>query len=241
MRPGGSAGAIPGLDAAFEARDDVGEGVDLVMDAFGGGDHGFALGRELREARRSVEQADTEELVSLSIDDADRELFAVRASGTSMEGGKQPLHDGDWAVMRLARSMPAGAFEGRVVLVQVDSDAHGAGYQIKRLKRDGHGWQLTSDNPAGPTFTATESMVPIARLERSVRPGDLAPAVGTVYDEAEPNSPASPHGRLRPHSCSRSATRQAGCTSAWPARPRTTAPGHYPPSTSPRGGHGQGT
>jgi superfamily II DNA or RNA helicase/diadenosine tetraphosphate (Ap4A) HIT family hydrolase/SOS-response transcriptional repressor LexA len=126
-----------------------------------------------------------EELVSLPIDDADRELFAVRVSGTSMDGGKQPLHDGDWAVMRLARSLPASAVEGRVVLVQVDGDAHGAGYQIKRLKCDGRGWQLTSDNPAGPTFAATEAMVPIARLERSLRPEDLAPAVGTVCSEEE--------------------------------------------------------
>lgn len=126
-----------------------------------------------------------EELVSLPIDDADPELFAVRVSGTSMDGGKQPLHDGDWAVMRLARSMPASAVEGRVVLVQVEGDAHGAGYQIKRLKRDGRGWQLTSDNPAGPTFEATESMVPIARLERSLRPEDLAPAAGTACDETE--------------------------------------------------------
>jgi len=126
-----------------------------------------------------------EELVSLPIDDADPDLFAVRVSGTSMEGGKQPLHDGDWAVMRLARSMPASAVDGRVVLVQVEGDAHGAGYQIKRLKRDGRGWRLTSDNPAGPTFEATEAMVPIARLERSLSPENLAPAVGTVCDETE--------------------------------------------------------
>jgi superfamily II DNA or RNA helicase/diadenosine tetraphosphate (Ap4A) HIT family hydrolase/SOS-response transcriptional repressor LexA len=126
-----------------------------------------------------------EELVSLPIEAADPELFAVRVSGTSMDGGKQPLHDGDWAVMRLARSLPASAVEGRVVLVQVEGDAHGAGYQIKRLQRDGRGWQLTSDNPAGPTFAATEVMVPIARLERSLRPEDLAPPTGTVCDEAE--------------------------------------------------------
>jgi superfamily II DNA or RNA helicase/diadenosine tetraphosphate (Ap4A) HIT family hydrolase/SOS-response transcriptional repressor LexA len=126
-----------------------------------------------------------EELVSLPIDDADPELFAVRVSGTSMDGGKQPLHDGDWAVMRLARSLPASAVEGRVVLVQVEGDAHGAGYQIKRLRRDGRGWQLTSDNPAGPTFAATASMVPIARFERSFRPEDLAPPIGAVLDEPE--------------------------------------------------------
>ncbi|MDB4958194.1 MAG: ATP-dependent helicase YejH [Myxococcales bacterium] len=132
----------------------------------------------------SVEPPEAE-LVSLPVEDADPELFAVRVSGTSMDGGKQPLHDGDWTVMRLARSMPASSVEGRVVLVQVEDDAHGAGYQIKRLKRDGRAWRLTSDNPDGPTFEATEAMVPIARLERSLRPEDLAPAIGTVCEEPE--------------------------------------------------------
>jgi superfamily II DNA or RNA helicase/diadenosine tetraphosphate (Ap4A) HIT family hydrolase/SOS-response transcriptional repressor LexA len=125
------------------------------------------------------------ELVSLPIEDADPDLFAVRVSGTSMDGGKQPLRDGDWAVMRLARSMPASAIDGRVVLVQVESDAHGAGYQIKRLKREGRGWRLVSDNPAGPEFAATDAMVPIARLERAVRPEDLGPPPRTVCDETE--------------------------------------------------------
>src|SRR5689334_24494748 len=32
------------------------------------------------------------------------------------------------------------------------------------------GWLLTSDNPEGPTIEATEEMVPIARLERAIRP-----------------------------------------------------------------------
>jgi hypothetical protein len=133
---------------------------------------------------RDTEPPDAE-LVSLPIDDADPDLFAVRVSGTSMDGGTQPLRDGDWAIQRLARSMPASAVEGRVVLVQVEGDAHGAGYQIKRLQRDGRGWRLTSDNPDGPSFEATDAMVPIARLERSVRPEDLAPPVGTVCDEVE--------------------------------------------------------
>ena len=44
---------------------------------------------------------------------------------------------------------------------------------------------MTSDNPDGPTFEAAEAMVPIARLERSLRPEDLAPAIGTVCEEPE--------------------------------------------------------
>lgn len=135
-------------------------------------------------AASSVEPPD-EDLVSLPLENAAPDLFAVRVSGNSMEGGKQPLHDGDWAVMKLARSLPASAVENRVVLVEVEGDSFGAQYQIKRLKRDGRGWRLTSDNPDGPAFTATESMVPIARLERAIRPEDLAPSIATTISEAD--------------------------------------------------------
>jgi hypothetical protein len=102
-----------------------------------------------------------------------------------MDGGKDPLRDGDWAVMRVARSMPASAVENRVVLVETRDDSFGAQYQIKRLRRRGSGWLLASDNAAGPTIEATEGMVPIARLERAIRPESLAPAVGTVLEEHE--------------------------------------------------------
>lgn len=134
-------------------------------------------------AMESVEPP-SEDLVSLPLDDASNDLFAVRVAGTSMDGGKQPLRDGDWAVMRLARSLPASSVENRVVLVQL-SDSSGAQYQIKRLKREGRSWRLTSDNPDGPTFDATEDTTPIARLERAIRPEDLAPPIGVTIAERD--------------------------------------------------------
>ncbi|MDQ3369163.1 MAG: DEAD/DEAH box helicase family protein [Myxococcota bacterium] len=135
-------------------------------------------------AEASVEPPD-DDLVTLPLEAAGPELFAVRVAGTSMDGGKQPLRDGDWAVMRVARSMQASAVENRIVLVQVEGKSSGAQYQIKRLVRDGRGWRLTSDNPEGPSFPATEGTTPIARLERAIRPEDLAPVIGTVVAEAE--------------------------------------------------------
>lgn len=126
-----------------------------------------------------------DELVWLPLEDASPDMFAVRVSGTSMDGGKEPLRDGDWAVMRVARSLPASAVENRVVLVETEGGSFGAQYQIKRLRRRGAGWQLASDNPEGPTIEATEAMVPIARLERAIRPESLGPAIGTVIEEHE--------------------------------------------------------
>ncbi|MDP1823188.1 MAG: DEAD/DEAH box helicase family protein [Archangium sp.] len=112
------------------------------------------------------------------------DVFAVRVSGTSMDGGKAPMRDGDWAVMRLARSAPPSAMEERVVLAQLPASL-GSQYLIKRLRKvDGH-WRLTSDNPSGPSFDASDETVAIARLDEVIRPEDLGPAIGTTMSEGE--------------------------------------------------------
>jgi len=125
----------------------------------------------------------------LPLDNASTDLFAVRVTGTSMDGGQVPLHHGDWAIMRLSRGQPATALENRVVLVEVDSRDVAARYQIKRLSRGAGGnWLLTSDNAEGPTIEAGNVMVVIARLERVLSPSDLAPPVGAVLTEEELSS-----------------------------------------------------
>jgi superfamily II DNA or RNA helicase/diadenosine tetraphosphate (Ap4A) HIT family hydrolase len=134
-------------------------------------------------------QASTEvierEMVALPVDDEEPDRFAVRVAGSSMDGGKEPLRDGDWAIMRLARGAPADALAGRVVLVQVPGEAFGSQYQIKRLVRRGGQFVLASDNPEGPTFEPAPDTVPIARLERAFHPEDLGPAAGTSIPEAD--------------------------------------------------------
>ncbi|MDP1915396.1 MAG: DEAD/DEAH box helicase family protein [Myxococcales bacterium] len=122
--------------------------------------------------------------VLLPVDQVEPELFAIRVSGTSMDGGKSPMRDGDWALMRLARGESASAMQDRVVLVQLPASV-GSQYQIKRLRKQDGQWRLTSDNPAGPTFDASEDTVPIARLDSVFHPEDLGPALGTVLSESE--------------------------------------------------------
>jgi hypothetical protein len=120
------------------------------------------------------------ERVMLPITQEGADLFAVRVAGRSMDGGKTPMHDGDWAVMRVARGAPLAQVDGRVVLVQAPGAGAGHTWQIKRLKQRDSGWWFTSDNPDGPSFPANEDTTIVARLEAVVRPEDLAPAPGTV-------------------------------------------------------------
>jgi superfamily II DNA or RNA helicase/diadenosine tetraphosphate (Ap4A) HIT family hydrolase/SOS-response transcriptional repressor LexA len=133
----------------------------------------------------AAEEAPDKDLVVLPFESSGSDVFAVRVSGSSMDGGRDPLRDGDWAIMRVARSLPASSVENRVVLVEVEGSSFGAHYQIKRLTREGRGWRLTSDNPDGPSFDAHEGMTPIARLERSIHPEDLAPPRGSPIAEPE--------------------------------------------------------
>jgi hypothetical protein len=124
------------------------------------------------------------EAVWLPITETSPDMFAVRVSGNSMDGGELPLHDGDWAVMRVCRGDSISALENHIILVETHIGAV-VGYQIKRLQRQGTRWLLVSDNPSGPTFDAGPATVPIARLERIVSPSDLAPPIGTVMNESE--------------------------------------------------------
>ena len=123
--------------------------------------------------------------------------FAVRVAGTSMDGGVNPLHDGDWAIFEWARGLGIGGMEGKVALVGVGEEDEGPEFHIKRVVREGGGYELRSDNPDVGARPAGRA-VPYARLVRAVRPEDLAPAAGdelsTIADRfglsREPVGPA---------------------------------------------------
>jgi hypothetical protein len=118
------------------------------------------------------------EQVTLPFDATSDDLFAVRASGESMNGGKAPIADGDWLVMRWARGAAVSSLAGRVALVQTPDAQDGFAYQVKRIVRDGERWWLRSDNPQHPSLEATAETTPIARLESTIHPETLGPPLG---------------------------------------------------------------
>lgn len=132
----------------------------------------------------AYESAPEAERVRLPVQARGEGLFAVRASGDSMEGGERPIHDGDWLVMRYARGAGIGAVEGKVALVQVPDPA-GFNCQVKRVVREGGRWTLRSDNPARPSFEATKDTVPVALLVDIIRPEQLGPARGEVLTDEQ--------------------------------------------------------
>jgi hypothetical protein len=116
-------------------------------------------------------------------------LFAVRATGDSMNGGPDPIRDGDWLVFRYARGAGLGAVDGRVALVQLEDGTGDAAYQVKRIANEAGRWKLTSNNPASPSFDATERTVPVATLVERVSPEVLGPNVGERLEDGAVGKP----------------------------------------------------
>ena len=136
-----------------------------------------AAGSPVAQAE-TVADAPPAEWVTLPVERAAPGRFAVRAVGDSMDGGPEPIRDGDWLVMRWARGASLESLEGRVILIELRDAAGEAAHQVKRLVREGRSWMLRSDNPAAPSFEASADCVPVAVLEGKVTPEGIAPAVG---------------------------------------------------------------
>ena len=96
-------------------------------------------------------------------------LFAVRAKGSSMDGGPAPIKDGEWLVIRAARAAPLSNWLDRVCLLEVPTAPGGSSrYLVKRLKQEGHSFTLSSDNPSGGSRTAPSGSAVIGVLVMSL-------------------------------------------------------------------------
>jgi hypothetical protein len=95
-----------------------------------------------------------------------------------MNGGKNPIRDGDWLIMRFARGASIGALAGRVALIQTPAGHDTSAYQVKRIVQQGDRWWLRSDNTEVPAIEAAADTIPVAQLVTTVSPEALAPPVG---------------------------------------------------------------
>lgn len=92
--------------------------------------------------------------------------FLARASGHSMEGGKQSIADG--ALLLLERITPtqAGSITGSILAIELEDDAGQPQYLLRVVRKIGPGeYRLKANNPDYPEIPATEQMRPFARLK----------------------------------------------------------------------------
>ncbi len=143
-----------------------------------------AAGEVLADVDLQGEVVEAEE-VRLPLGTADPDVFAVRAKGDSMDGGKSPIRDGDWMLMKWARGKGLGAVRGRVALVGVGDPEGDRQFLLKRVVETEHGQKLRSENRDYAELAATAETQVVALQQGVVRPEDLAPAVGEVLSHAE--------------------------------------------------------
>ncbi len=106
--------------------------------------------------------------------------FIARASGTSMDGGKNPIRDGDYLLLELVNPSNARSITGTVMAVERQDDSGDNQYLLRVVtKSKDSRYILKANNPAYEDLAATDNMRTLARLKRIVDPFDLI--VGRSY------------------------------------------------------------
>jgi SOS-response transcriptional repressor LexA len=110
--------------------------------------------------------------------------FIARASGNSMNGGKNPVCDGDYLLLELVSPSKAGAITGSVMAIE-QQDASGDNQYLLRsvLKSADGSYILRASNPAYPDMSATDAMRTLARLRAVINPLELTADENPVLQE----------------------------------------------------------
>jgi len=101
--------------------------------------------------------------------------FIARASGNSMNGGKYPIHDGDYLLLERVTSDSAGSISGLIMAIERQDAAGDNQYLLRMVTKQSPGrYVLKATNPEYEELEASEEMRTFARLKEILRPLDLA-------------------------------------------------------------------
>lgn len=94
--------------------------------------------------------------------------FVARASGNSMDGGKNPVRDGDYLLLERLTPESAGSITGATLVVERLNEAGDPEYLLRVVEKAGPGrYRLRAQNPAyAPMDVDGETMRTRARLRR---------------------------------------------------------------------------
>jgi len=110
--------------------------------------------------------------------------FIARASGNSMNGGKQPIHDGDFLLLERITSESAGSISNQIIAVERQDQSGDDQYVLRKVIKSPTGeYILRANNPDYDDFVANESMRTLARYKSTIDP--LAFAKGQTFMREE--------------------------------------------------------
>ncbi|MEJ8857187.1 DUF3427 domain-containing protein [Variovorax robiniae] len=102
--------------------------------------------------------------------------FIARASGNSMNGGKNPIVDGDYLLLEMLSPSKAGSTTGTVMAFERQDEVGGDNQYLLRVvtkAKDGR-YILRANNPDYADLPAEDDMRTLARLRNVIAPIDLA-------------------------------------------------------------------
>ncbi|MCL4758401.1 MAG: S24 family peptidase, partial [Rhodocyclaceae bacterium] len=101
--------------------------------------------------------------------------FIARASGNSMNGGKNPIRDGDLLLLELISAAHAGSISGQTIAIERQDEAGDSQYLLRVVQKLGPGrYILKANNPDYADLPADDSMRTLARFKQIIDPLDLA-------------------------------------------------------------------
>jgi SOS-response transcriptional repressor LexA len=100
--------------------------------------------------------------------------FIARAMGNSMDGGKHPIHDGDYLLLEHITSNNAGSISNQIVAIERQDTSGDDQYLLRSVNKLGQGlYELIAQNTDYESMMATEDMATFARLKDVIDPMDL--------------------------------------------------------------------
>lgn len=130
--------------------------------------------------------------------------FLARASGNSMNGGKQPIRDGDYLLLEVISGDSAGKLTGQTVAIERQDETGDNQYLLRKILKDSDGqYRLRANNPDYADMLVSadlqEQLRTFARLKAVIDPlqmqvgqsfmrEDIPPLFGAEFNPGSWNS-----------------------------------------------------
>lgn len=96
--------------------------------------------------------------------------FVAPASGNSMNGGKNPIWDGDMLLLEWVTPDSAGSISNITMAIETQDDTGDNQYLLRVVRKTGDGqYELEAQNPDYKNMAATDNMRTFARLKAVIR------------------------------------------------------------------------
>ncbi len=100
--------------------------------------------------------------------------FIARAKGNSMDGGRNPIKDGDYLLLELISSTSAGSISGQTLVIEQHNLSGDDQYLLRQVnKLSPNNYELLATNPDYETIRSTEEFRTLARFKTIIDPLDI--------------------------------------------------------------------